>query len=143
MKTDNNDNLQNHFTAYLVHALDNRVVSYLYKLDRQKKQEYVNVDLINTGYTDFDIQYHLYKYEQYADKFQMENGLKLILESLGEKKLVNAFSSLKDRDKGILLARIFGELSFNEIGAIFNMKPKQAEMAYYYIIRKLRKKLGG
>ena len=143
MKRDNNDNLQNYFTAYLVHALDNRVVSYLSKLDRQKKQEYVNADLVDTGYTDFDIQYHLHKYEQYADNFQMENGLKLNMESLGENKLANALSDLKDRDKGILIARIFGELSFDEIGAIFNMKPKQAEMAYYYIIRKLRKKLGG
>ena len=143
MKTDNNDNLPNHFTAYLVHALENSVISYLYKLDRQKKQEYVNAELVDAGYTDFDIQYHLHKYEQYADNFQMENGLKLIMESLGENKLANALSNLKDRDKGILIARIFGELSFDEIGAIFNMKPKQAEMAYYYIIRKLRKKLGG
>lgn len=28
-----------------------------------------------------------------------------------------------------------------ELGEKFGMKPKQAEMAYYYVIRKLRKEL--
>ena len=33
------------------------------------------------------------------------------------------------------------ELTFAELGSKFGMKPKQAEMAYYYVIRKLRKEL--
>ena len=32
-------------------------------------------------------------------------------------------------------------VSFAEIGEILEMKPKQAEMAFYYVIRKLKKEL--
>ena len=38
--------------------------------------------------------------------------------------------------------RVFGELNFVELGEKFGMEAKQAEMAYYYIIRKLRKGMG-
>ncbi len=48
----------------------------------------------------------------------------------------------KDRERRILFARVFGELDFAELGEKFGMEPKQAEMAYYYIIRKLRKGMG-
>lgn len=41
-----------------------------------------------------------------------------------------------------MFARVFGELDFAELGEKFGMEPKQAEMAYYYIIRKLRKGMG-
>lgn len=30
-----------------------------------------------------------------------------------------------------------------ELGKQFQMEPKQAEMAYYYVLRKLRKELNG
>ena len=40
-----------------------------------------------------------------------------------------------------MFARVFGELTFAELGEKFEMQPKQAEMAYYYVIRKLRKEL--
>lgn len=48
----------------------------------------------------------------------------------------------KERERGILFARVFGELDFMELGEKFGIEPKQAEMAYYYIIRKLRKGMG-
>lgn len=52
------------------------------------------------------------------------------------------YQPLKDRERRILFARVFGELDFAELGEKFGMEPKQAEMAYYYIIRKLRKGMG-
>ena len=61
---------------------------------------------------------------------------------LESEKLIKAVRRLKERDRKHLFARVFGELSFTELGEKFGMKPKQAEMAYYYVIRKLRKELG-
>lgn len=61
---------------------------------------------------------------------------------LESEKLMRAISGLKEREKRILFARVFGEMSFTEIGLEFGMEPKQAEMAYYYVIRKLRNRLG-
>ena len=63
------------------------------------------------------------------------------LQRQGIEKLIKAVRRLKERDRKLLFARVFGELSFTELGEKFGMNPKQAEMAYYYIIRKLRKEL--
>lgn len=42
-----------------------------------------------------------------------------------------------------MFARVYGELTFAQLGERFHMEPKQAEMAYYYVLRKLRKEMGG
>ncbi len=58
-------------------------------------------------------------------------------------RLAKAISRLKDRDREILFARVYGELTFAELVERFQMEPKQAEMAYYYVLRKLRKEMNG
>ena len=50
---------------------------------------------------------------------------------------------MKDRDRELLFARVYGGLAFAELGERFRMEPKQAEMAYYYVLRKLRKEMNG
>ena len=62
------------------------------------------------------------------------------LESRG---LFHALDGLKERHKKILFARLFGELTFREIGEKFGMTEKQAEAVYFYIITKLRKEMEG
>ena len=58
------------------------------------------------------------------------------------RKLVKALGRLKERDRELLFAKIFGELSFVEMGELFHLEPKQVERAYYYILRRLRQELG-
>ena len=60
---------------------------------------------------------------------------------LESKKLMKALSRLKEYERRLLFARVFGELTFEELGEKFDMKPKQAEMAFYYILRKVRKEM--
>lgn len=43
----------------------------------------------------------------------------------------------------LLYARVFGELSFKELGMMLHKTPHQTEMTYYYILRKLRKEMEG
>ncbi len=50
---------------------------------------------------------------------------------------------MKDRDRELLFARVYGGLAFAELGERFGMEPKQAERAYYYVLRKLRKEMNG
>lgn len=64
----------------------------------------------------------------------------ITLESRG---LFHALDGLKERHKKILFARLFGELTFREIGEKFGMTEKQAEAVYFYIITKLRKEMEG
>ena len=66
-----------------------------------------------------------------------------LLARLESDHLVKAISRLKGRDREILFARVYGELTFAELGERFQMEAKQAEMAYYYVLRKLRKEMNG
>ena len=66
-----------------------------------------------------------------------------LLDLLESDRLAKAISRLKDRNREILFARVYGELTFAELGERFHMEPKQAEMAYYYVLRKLRKEMNG
>ena len=112
----NMNSVQNRFTAYLVAAVTNQRIHYMERKRHLQNLEFVQNDLQEKNYLDFDTQYHDYLGEQ--TEFIME-----------------------ERDRKLLFARVFGELSFTELGEKFGMNPKQAEMAYYYIIRKLRKEL--
>lgn len=142
MKNEYENSVQYRFTAYLLRALENRVKSYLDRRNDLADREYIDTGLIEErGIADFSVQYQFYKYEQYKDNFQKEKGIQMILSTLNEQRLIKALFSLKNREKEILLSRIFGEMTFTEIGELFDMKPRQAEMTYYYIIRKLRKRM--
>lgn len=137
----NMNSVQNRFTAYLVAAVTNQRIHYMERKRHLQNLEFVQNDLQEKNYLDFDTQYHDYLGEQ--TEFIMEDWerfqeLLILLES---EKLIKAVRRLKERDRKLLFARVFGELSFTELGEKFGMNPKQAEMAYYYIIRKLRKEL--
>lgn len=99
------------------------------------------MDLLEKNYSDFEMQYHDYIGEQTAFVLQDWERFEELLVLLESEKLLKAIDRLKDRDRKLLFARVFGELTFAELGEKFGMKPKQAEMAYYYVIRKLRKEL--
>lgn len=137
----NMNSVQNRFTAYLVAAVTNQRIHYMERKRHLQNLEFVQNDLLEKKYLDFEEQYHDYVAEQ--TKFIMEDWERLeeLLVLLESEKLIKAVRRLKERDRKLLFARVFGELTFAELGRKFDMKPKQAEMAYYYAIRKLRKEL--
>lgn len=55
--------------------------------------------------------------------------------------LIKLVGKLKDRERKLLFARVFGELTYEELGMRFGGTPKQVEMSYYYILRKLRREV--
>ncbi len=143
MKDKNTDSVQNRFTAYLMAAVGNKRISYIERKIRQHEREQVQVDLLEKNHTDFDAQFHAYMMEKTATAsgdWEILRELRALAES---ERLIKALGRLKERDRGILFARVFEELTFSELGEKFRMEPKQAEMAYYYILRKLRKELEG
>lgn len=135
------ESVQNRFTAYLVAAVTNQRIHYMERKKRLQEAEAVQSVLLEKNYLDFDKQYHDYIGEQ--TEFIMEDWERLeeLLVMLESEKLFKAVNRLKERERKLLFARVFGELTFAELGRKFDMKPKQAEMAYYYVIRKLRKEL--
>lgn len=141
MKEKYTDTVQNRFTAYLVAAVTNQRLHYMERKKFLKEMEAVQPDILEKKYHDFDEQYHGYIGEQTAfimEDWERFEDLMVMLES---EKLFKAVNRLKEYERKLLFARIFGELTFAELGKKFGMKPKQAEMAYFYIIRKLRKGL--
>ena len=78
------------------------------------------------------------KSELAAKEWDKIQELLLLIES---ERLIKLVGKLKDRERKLLFARVFGELTFEELGKRFGCSPKQAEMSYYYILRKLRKEL--
>ena len=135
------ESVQNRFTAYLVAAVGNKRIHYMEKRNRLHEREVFQVGMFQKNYLDFDTQYHDYIGEQTAfvlEDWERFEELLLLLES---ERLLRAIDRLKERDRKILFARVFGEFTFAELGEMFDMKSKQAEARFYYVIRKLKKEL--
>lgn len=143
MKEKQNDSVQNRFTAYLMASVGNTRKKYWEKKCRLQGMESVREDNLERNYTDFEEQYRTYIGEHTDFIFRDWQRYGELLNLLESGRLAKAISRLKDRERVLLFARIYGELTFAELGEQFRMEPKQAEMAYYYVLRKLRKELKG
>lgn len=141
MTKHNTDSIQNRFTAYLVAAVVNKRMSYM-----EKRKNILQKEML---WTEQEIKRYLKSEKQYQSFLDTQNCVVLedwetfhdFLLALESDNLIRALNKLKDRDHKLLFARVFGEMTFEELGRKFGMKPKQAEMSYYYILRKLRKEL--
>ena len=141
MKEKHTDSVQNRFTAYLVAAVGNTRKKYWERKYRLQGREFTQEDLLERKYTDFEEQYRVYVGEHTDFIFRDWKRFGELLTLLESDRLVRAINRLKDRDRTLLFARVYGELTFAELGEQLQMEPKQAEMAYYYVLRKLRKEL--
>lgn len=135
--------VQNRFTAYLVTAVKNKRISYMEKKHQQMEFETERLGILERSYTDFEQEYRKYKLEHLPWKYNAVPSIEQLIRVLEEGKLIGTILKLKKREQEILNARVFEELDFKEIGMRMEMSEKQAEMAYYYIIRKIRKELEG
>ena len=134
--------IQNRFTAYLNRAIRNRKLNYIEQRSRHILSFSEDIDENEKEHLDFEEQFHSYLSEKTAFIFTDWNQIQRFMEYVENERLVKAISHLKERERKLLFMRIFGELSLAEIGEVFHIKSKQVEMAYYYILRKLRKEMG-
>lgn len=136
-----NDSIHIRFTAYITAAIRNRRIKYLAQRNKHNWQEIGQIDLQENLHVNFDEQFHSYLSEQSAFLLDDWEHIQEFVEMVENRRLSRALNCLKERDRKIIFARLFGEQSFVEIGTMFDMKPKQAEMTYYYVLRKLRREL--
>lgn len=101
------------------------------------------MELLTKGHTEFEQGYCRYLRETSLFQHSQDFDLHKILNDMEEQKLVKTILGLKKREQEILTARIFLAWDFTEIALTHGLTAKQTEMAYYYIIRKLRKELEG
>lgn len=141
MREQQKDSVQSRFTSYLVVAVANRRKRYLEKKHRTMEREVVHEELLELGYVNFDLQFHAYVSEREALITENWTDLDTLTELLQTPQLITLVKELKEKERKILYARVYGELSFQELGQIFHKTPHVMEMNYYYILRKLRKGL--
>lgn len=141
MKNTHTESLQNGFSAYLVAAVTNKRIRYMEKKKQLQLRETTQQDLEIKKYLDFDDQYRDFVGQQTEFILEDWERFREFMELLESQKLMKVLSKLKEHERKLLFARVFGELTFEELGEKFDMKPKQAEMAFYYILRKIRKEM--
>lgn len=142
-QTVNENGLQNRFTAYLMAAVRNKRITYMEKKRCVRVSECGGMELLSKGYMDFEQEYCNYRNEVSSSQHNQEFDLQELMKDLEERKLAKALMGLKKREQEILMDRVFLEQDFADIALAHELTAKQAEMAYYYIIRKLRKELEG
>lgn len=135
------DSVQNRFAAYLVAAVTNKRIRYMEKKKQLQLRETTQPDLEIKKCLDFDDQYRDFVGKQTEFILEDWERFREFMELLESEKLMKVLSKLKEHERKLLFARVFGELTFEELGEKFDMKPKQAEMAFYYILRKIRREM--
>ena len=73
------------------------------KRKRQQELEFVQMDLLERNYLDFDVQYHDYIGEQTTFVLQEWERFEELLVLLESEKLLKAINRLKERDKSFYL----------------------------------------
>lgn len=141
MRGEKTQSLQNRFSAYVVAAVSNRRARYLENKNRNKQREYAVLEMLDRTYTDFSEEFNKYTMEQIMCESGEISKLEQIISLTQGQKMIYAFSCLKEREKALIFGRVFEELEFEELGKRHGISGKQAEMAYYYVIRKIRKRM--
>lgn len=143
MKEQNTQSLQNRFSAYVVAAISNRRARYLENKNRIKKREYAAMEMIDRTYTYFSEEFNKYIMDQIIQESGEISKVEQIIRLTQGQKTIYAIACLKEREKALIFGRVFEELEFEELGKRHGITGKQAEMAYYYVIRKIRKRMEG
>ncbi|WP_455616782.1 hypothetical protein [Eisenbergiella sp.] len=143
MREQKTQSLQNRFSAYVVAAISNRRARYLENKNHTKEREYVALDMIDRAYTDFSEEFDKYVMDRILQESREISKLEQIISLTQGQKMIYAIACLKEREKALIFGRVFEELSFEELGTRHGITGKQAEMAYYYAIRKVRKQMEG
>lgn len=141
MRETYSESIQHRFTAYLVTSVTNQRIHYMERKCHQKEKEFLQMDLLKVNYIDFETQLHAFISEREAMASMDWTQFEAIMDLMESQRLIKAVRRLKEREKTLLFAKVYGELSFKQMGDLLRIKPKQAEMAYYYVVRKLRKEL--
>ena len=143
MREQKTQSLQNRFSAYVVVAVSNCRARYLENKNRTKEREYAVLGMLDRTYTDFSEEYNKYVMDQILHEAGEISKLEQIISLTQGQKMIYAIACLKDREKALIFGRVFEELEFEELGKRHGISGKQAEMAYYYVIRKIRKRMEG
>lgn len=119
--TDEQEILQNQFTAYVKRAIQNRRLRYLCQLQKYTRSECSLTEL-----------------EAYV--FDPRDSIQLVVEM---EAIRHALGSIQEKERKIILLRILGEKSIDEIATEMGLTYRAVTSLYYRGMKKLRYILGG
>lgn len=125
---DNDDVLQNKFTAYLLSAVKRRRALYIDNALRNQKLS----EMIEAAVTD--------------DTFDFDSELSLdapLYMKIQNEKLYQALFKLSERERYVFFNRVLEEKSLDELAAELGLSYKGVAAVYYRTVERIRKKMRG
>lgn len=125
---DNDDVLQNKFTAYLLSAVKRRRALYIdTALRNQKLTEMIEATVID-------------------DTFEFDSELSLdapLYMKIQNEKLYQALFELSERERYVFFSRVLEEKSLDELATELGLSYKGTAAVYYRTVERIRKKMRG
>ena len=120
--------LQNHFTAYLIKAIQRQKKDYMNKKKRLLEHE-VSDDFLE-------------EVDSSQNTLELLEQLPVLM-CLENMALLEAIESLNELERNILFARVLERRTYDELAQKLGLRYKGVSTAYYRVIQKLRRKLRG
>ena len=129
------DRTKNHFTAYLLEFIKGRRSSYLDKKIRTEKDSFLMEEIAEIEEMRENQERERILLKEAAGEFPEWN-------ELSDEKLVKSLVMLNEKERELIYLHVFEERSFKKIGEMTGMTAERCKDAYFYAIRKIRKRLG-
>lgn len=138
----NGSKTRNYFTAYLLASIRGKRLRYL---EKQQKILFAEENLEDKEYTDADI--------SPEERLELEQKEQLLMEEaqgiypewneMTDISLIEAMFSLQEEERKLIYQHVFEERTFKEMSILNQMPEERCKGAYYWAIRKIRKRMGG
>ena len=138
----NGSKTRNYFTAYLLASIRGKRLRQLFwQMQTLKRED----NLEDKEYTDADI--------SPEERLELEQKEQLLMEEaqgiypewneMTDISLIEAMFSLQEEERKLIYQHVFEEHTFKEMSILNQMSEERCKGAYYWAIRKLRKRMGG
>lgn len=133
---------KNYFTAYLLASIRGRRMRYL---EKQQKILFTEENLEDKEIRDTDL--------SLEERLELERREQLLVEEtqgiypewneMTDINLMEALLSLQEEERKLIYQHVFEERTFKEMSDLNQMTEERCKGAYYWAIRKIRKRKGG
>lgn len=133
---------KNYFTAYLLASIRGRRMRYL---EKQQKILFTEENLEDKEIRDADlsIEEHLELERREQLLVEETQGIYPEWNEMTDISLMEALLSLQEEERKLIYQHVFEERTFKEMSDLNQMTEERCKGAYYWAIRKIRKRMGG
>ena len=133
---------KNYFSAYLLASVQGRRKRYL---EIQKKIQLAENNSDEQEYTEADLsmEEHLERKKREELLLNETKGIYPEWNEMTDINLMEAMFSLQEEERKLIYQHVFEERTFKEMSILNQMPEERCKGAYYWAIRKIRKRMGG